>query len=82
MAGIHITDIEAAINYWREQKPSSKPAAAQNMKALMTNKNSPSVKNVTGKVNTTKAGRTMRLKMPITKAAVMAEPKLVTSTPL
>ena len=22
MAGIHITDIEAAINYWREQKPS------------------------------------------------------------
>ena len=22
MAGIHITDIEAAINYWRQQKPS------------------------------------------------------------
>ena len=22
MAGIHITDIEAAINYWRERKPS------------------------------------------------------------
>ncbi len=22
MAGIHITDIEAAINYWREKKPS------------------------------------------------------------
>ncbi|MBI3531597.1 MAG: DUF3717 domain-containing protein [Burkholderiales bacterium] len=23
MAGIHITDIEAAINYWRDKKPSS-----------------------------------------------------------
>ena len=22
MAGIHITDIESAINYWREKKPS------------------------------------------------------------
>jgi len=52
------------------------------MKALMTNKKRPSVKNVTGKVRTTKAGRTMRLNMPITKAAAIAEPKPVTSTPL
>ena len=26
MAGIHITDIEAAINYWRERSPSSDAA--------------------------------------------------------
>jgi hypothetical protein len=52
------------------------------MKALMTNINKPSVKRVTGRVNTTKAGRTMRLKMPMTKAAIMADPKPVTSTPL
>ncbi len=28
MAGIHITDIEAAINWWREQRPSSDGLAA------------------------------------------------------
>ena len=48
----------------------------------MMNKNKPKVKNVTGSVSTTKAGRTIKLNKPITKAANMAAPNPVISTPL
>jgi hypothetical protein len=48
----------------------------------MMNKNSPSVKKVTGNVKTTKAGRTNKLRNPINKAAAMAVAKLEISTPV
>ena len=55
--------------------------AAQNKPALMTKKNSPRVTKVTGKVNTTRIGRTTRLSKPITSEAAKAAPKPCTSTP-
>ena len=63
-------------------KPSSTLAAAQNMSALITNRNSPTVTMVTGSVSTTSTGRSTTLNSPITKAAINAEGKLFTSTPL
>ena len=48
----------------------------------MTNKNRPSVTTDTGSVNTTSTGRKKVLNRPITNAAIMALPKLVTWTPL
>ena len=56
--------------------------AAQKSAALITNKKRPRLTKVTGKVKTTKTGRTTRLKRPITKAAIRAAPKPCTSTPL
>lgn len=49
--------------------------------ALMTNKNSPSVITVTGKVNITKIGFIKRFNNPRTTATIIAVPKLVTTTP-
>ena len=51
---------------------SSIDAAAQNISALMTNKNRPTVRTVTGNVNITKMGRTKVFNSPMTKAAINA----------
>jgi len=48
----------------------------------MTNKNSPSVTSVTGRVSSTSTGRNTMLKSPMTKAAISAAPKLLITTPL
>jgi hypothetical protein len=48
----------------------------------MMNKNMPSVKNVTGSVRTTKAGRTNKFRKPINNAAAMAVSNPDTSTPV
>jgi len=47
--------------------------AIQNKKALITNKNRPKVIKVTGNVNTTKIGLTIRFKQPITSVANKAD---------
>ena len=62
-------------------KPSSTEAAHQNISALMTNRNRPSVSNVTGKVSSTSSGLTSVLNSPMTNAASIASPKLETVTP-
>ena len=49
--------------------------------ALMTNKNKPSVKMVTGKVNKTKMGFTKKLSSPKTMATVRAVVNSSTMTP-
>ena len=64
------------------QAPLSTPAADQNISALMTNKNSPTVTTVTGKVRITSTGRSTALNRPMTNAAISAEPKLSNCTPL
>ena len=62
-------------------RPSSSEAAHQNISALMTKRNSPSVSSVTGRVSSTSSGRTKVLSKPSTKAAHKAVPKLATDTP-
>ncbi|MNY78585.1 hypothetical protein D3C86_2188920 [compost metagenome] len=57
-------------------------AAAQNIRALITNRNRPKVTMVTGSVSNTNPGRSTTLNRPMTKAAINAEVKLCTSTPL
>ena len=60
----------------------SSPEAAQNSRALITNRKRPSVTMVTGSVSTTSTGRTTMLSRPITAAAISAEVKFGTCTPL
>ena len=55
--------------------------AAQNIKALTTNINRPSVTSVTCSVSNTSMGRTTVLSAPSTAAAISAPVKLVTTTP-
>ena len=47
----------------------------------MTNRKRPSVSTVTGSVSSTRMGRSKVLNRPITKAAISADVKLVTTTP-
>ncbi len=61
--------------------PSNIEPAHQNISALMTNRNSPSVSSVTGSVSNTSTGRTKVLNKPMTKAAISAAEKLATVTP-
>ena len=51
------------------------------MSALITNRNSPRVNTVTGRVSSTRIGRSKVFNKPSTKAAISAEVKLVTTTP-
>jgi hypothetical protein len=50
--------------------------------ALITNKNKPNVKNVIGKVKSTKMGFTKRLSKPSTAATIIAVANPATCTPV
>lgn len=63
------------------EKPEIKESANRIIKALMTNKNNPSVSMVMGIVNTTRTGLTMAFKNPSTAATIMATKKPEVETP-
>ena len=62
-------------------KPSKKDDAIQKTTALITNKNRPIVKRVTGSVKINKTGRTTKLRRPMTNAAPNAELNPLTIMP-
>lgn len=63
-------------------KPSKKEAANRNIRPFITRANNPSVIMVIGKVSINKIGRMKTFSTPNTKAAITAEYRLSTSTPL
>jgi hypothetical protein len=62
-------------------KPATKWSQRRIIRALMTSKNKPRVKNVTGKVNKTKTGFTKKLRSANTMATVSAVVNSSTTTP-
>ena len=63
------------------EKPSTNSSQSKIMTALMTNKNKPKVKKVTGNVNKTKMGFTKKFNNPKTMATVRAVVNSSMTTP-
>ena len=75
------TDASNAVPNEETENPSINCAVSKKSEALITSKNRPKVRMVTGRVNSTKIGLTKTFRIPRTKDANNAEYTLVISIP-
>ena len=71
----------SAVKKFSTAKPATNLAQSKIIKALITKRNNPKVKNVTGSVSKTKSGFTNKFNNPKTIATQMAVIKLLDETP-